>query len=77
MAKGQICKEERSGDLLVGYTSIEYCAQLCKSLSNTFIYGKNERAGLCYCQAGTKETGRCLLTAYKTYDVYQYKYPGT
>ena len=79
MAKGQRCKPERSKDLWGGTPSkqsIEYCAQYCKSLANTFVYGKNGEATNCFCQAGTKETGRCVLQADENYDVYQYRYPG-
>merc|ERR1712198_834869 len=65
-AAGKVCMEERSGDVGVGTmksddTSLEKCAQYCKSVSNTFLYGRNNRAGDCYCQAGTRESGRCVL----------------
>lgn len=77
IAEDQICTPERSGDILVSAdTTIEYCAQYCRSVSNNFIYGKNNKARNCYCQAGTRETGRCVLKDYTDYDLYEYRYPG-
>ena len=72
---------ERSGEVGVGTmhsddTSLEYCAQYCKSVSNYFVYGRNNRVGDCYCQAGTRESGRCVLQDDANWDVYEYIYPG-
>lgn len=69
--------EERSGNVRVGDdTSLEYCAQYCKSVSNTFLFERGSRVGYCYCQAGTRESGRCVLQNDEDYDVYEYIYPG-
>ena len=81
-AERKICQLERSGEVLannvLGYDtmSLEFCAQYCKSVSNMFLFGRNSRVGDCYCQPGTRESGRCVLKDDEDWDVYEYIYPG-
>jgi len=74
IGKDKKCKPERSGwvEAPASASSVEKCAQFCKSVSNNFYFKKPK----CYCQIGTRETGRCELIYYKGYDVYEFRYPG-